>query len=161
MPRMHVVFGNYQGPIDAGPARRSSSSATARSGGPDGRQAGADPRTSTRTAARTIRITANHDDIFAKIATTTAKPRRARNDSHIRLEGCPVSVAEQVLALVAVGGLKNPYTDPRQVSTFARGYLGWRSRVFLNRLQNKRYQAHGSYAGRGQAAPEMARTTGK
>ena len=104
---------------------------------------------------------AKHDDIFAKLATTTAKAAATRNESHLRLEGCPVSVAEQVLALVSLGGLKNPYTDPRQVSTFTRGYLGWRSRVFLNRLQGKRYQTNGTTAERGQAAPEMARTSGR
>jgi hypothetical protein len=104
---------------------------------------------------------ARHDDIFAKLASTTAKAAATKAATHMRLEGCPVSVAEQVLALVSVGGLKNPYTDPRQVSTFARGYLGWRSRVFLNRLQNKRYQDNGPFASRGQAAPELARVTGK
>jgi hypothetical protein len=80
----------------------------------------------------------------------------SKSSSHIRLEGCPVSVAEQVLTLVAVGGLKNPYMDPKQVSTFTRSYLGWRSRVALNLLQRKRYQQNGTFAHRGQAAPELA-----
>ena len=62
---------------------------------------------------------------------------------------------EQVLTLVAVGGLKNPYMDPRHVSTFTRSYLGWRSRVALNLLQRKRYQQNGTFAERGQAAPDL------
>jgi hypothetical protein len=73
-----------------------------------------------------------------------------------RLEGCPVSVAEQVLALMTIGGLKNPYLDPKQMATFARGYLGWKGRVALNRLQRKRYQQNGTFMSRGQAAPELA-----
>lgn len=161
MPRMHVVFGNYQGPIAAGPGEKVIfiGDCAQWSGQLQGKLVQIRSKYQDRSTLDPHH--AHHDDIFAKLATTTAKSAATRNDSHMRLEGCPVSVAEQVLALVAVGGLKNPYTDPRQVSTFARGYLGWRSRVFLNRLQSKRYQEHGSYAARGQAAPEMARTTGK
>jgi hypothetical protein len=73
----------------------------------------------------------------------------------IRLEGCPVSVSEQVLALVSIGKLNNPFLDPSQASTFTRGYLGWKSRVVLNKLQRKRYQKNGAFAERGQAAPDL------
>ena len=59
------------------------------------------------------------------------------------------------MALVSLGGLKNPYMDPSQVVDFTRGYLGWRSRVVLNRLQRKRYQENGAFQGRGQAAPDV------
>ena len=60
-----------------------------------------------------------------------------------------------LLAIVAVGGLKNPYLDPRQSTQFTRSYLGWRSRVALNLLQRKRYQENGAFAARGAAAPEL------
>ena len=98
---------------------------------------------------------ARHDDIFKKLGVTTAKAAINKNAQFIRLEGCPVSVAEQVLTLVAVGGLKNPYMDPGQVSHFTRSYLGWRSRVALNLLQRKRYQTNGTFAHRGHAAPDI------
>ena len=76
----------------------------------------------------------------------------------VRLEGCPVSVAEQVLALVEIAGLKNPYLDPTQAVKFGRSYLGWKSRVLLNRLQNKRYQQDGTFQERGASAPELPTT---
>ena len=60
----------------------------------------------------------------------------------------------QVLALVSLGGVKNPYLDPRNIGDFMRGYLGWRGRVALNRIQRRRYQTNGTFAARGQAAPE-------
>jgi hypothetical protein len=100
--------------------------------------------------------TAKHQDIFKKMAVTTKQIATARGDTHFRMEGCPVSVAEQVLALVAVGGLKNPYTDVKNVGQFLRGYLGWRSRVALNLIQRKRYQTNGTFEQRGQAAPDVA-----
>ena len=70
--------------------------------------------------------------------------------------GAELKFASRVLALVSIAGVKNPYMDPRQVGTFLRGYLGWRGRVALNRLQRKRYQQNGTFAHRGQAAPELA-----
>ena len=103
---------------------------------------------------------ARHDDIFKKLAVTTAKAAMNKSASHLRLGGCPVSVAEQVLALVAVGGLKNPYLDPKQSSSFTRSYLGWRSRVALNLLQRKRYQDNGAFTSRGAAAPDLGTGSG-
>jgi hypothetical protein len=89
------------------------------------------------------------------MATTTVKLRKAKREGVLRLEGCPVSVAEQVLALVNLAGVKNPYLDPSQVITFNRGYFGWRARVALNRVMGKRYQKNGVFDDRGQAAPEV------
>lgn len=90
------------------------------------------------------------EDIFVKLAKAGAKVR----GDVIRLEGCPVSVSEQVLALVTIGHLKNPFFDPKMAGTFTRGYLGWKSRSLLNMLQRKRYQQNGAFAERGEAAPE-------
>ena len=95
---------------------------------------------------------AKHDDIFKKLAVTTQRFAASAKDPWVRMEGCPVSVAEQVLALVAIGGLKNPYLDPSQVVPFTRSYLAWRGRVMLNVLQNKRYQRDGRFTERGRAA---------
>jgi hypothetical protein len=68
-------------------------------------------------------------------------------------------VSEQVLALVAIGKLNNPFLDPSQAATFTRGYLGWKSRVLLNKLQRKRYQQNGAFTERGQAAPDLGGTS--
>ena len=89
------------------------------------------------------------------MAVTTAKLAANRNKSYVRLQGCPVSVAEQVLALVTLSGVKNPYLAPEQIIHFNRGYMGWRARVALNRLMGKRYQQNGPFRERGEAAPEV------
>jgi hypothetical protein len=161
MPRMHVVFGKYEGPINAAPGEKVVfiGDCAEWSGQLQGKLV--QIRSTYQDRSTLDPHTAKHDDIFKKLGSSTAKAAMTKHASHIRLEGCPVSVAEQVLTLVNVGGLKNPYTDPKQVSSFTRSYLGWRGRVVLNRLQRKHYQENGSFAERGQAAPEMARVTGK
>ncbi len=156
LPRMHVVFGKYQGPIAAGPGEKVIfiGDCAEWKGQLQGKLVQIKSTYKDRSTLDPHH--AHHDDIFKKLAVTTAKAAINRNASHLRLGGCPVSVAEQVLALVAVGGLKNPYLDPRQSSKFTRGYLGWRSRVALNLLQRKRYQQDGAYAQRGAAAPDLS-----
>ncbi len=67
----------------------------------------------------------------------------------MRLPGCPISVAEQVLMLARVSGAKNPYFDPRIVLDFNRGYLGWR----LAALRRGRYQERAGHAQGEPAAP--------
>lgn len=157
MPRLHVVFGKYEGPINAGPGEKVIfiGDCAEWQGNLQGKLV--QIRSTYRDRSTLDPHTAKHDDIFMKLATTSGKHLANRNASHLRLEGCPVSVAEQVLALVNAAGLKNPYTDKEQSGAFTRSYLGWRSRVVLNRLQRKRYQENGSFAERGQAAPEMVR----
>lgn len=155
MPRMHVVFGAYDGAIDAKPGEKVIfiGDCAAWKGTLHGQQV--ELKSIYKDRSHLDPHTVKHQDIFKKMSSTTSKIRGA-SAGHFRLEGCPVSVAEQVLALVSVAGLKNPYTDPRQIGTFLRGYLGWRGRVALNRLQRKRYQQNGAFGERGQAAPEVA-----
>jgi uncharacterized protein (DUF362 family) len=153
MPRLHVVFGAYDGPIDAGPGEKVvfiGDCATWK-----GAIHGKPVEIKNLYKARETMDphTARGTDIFAKLAST--RKRSAAHDGVIRLEGCPVSVAEQVLTLVSIAGVKNPYLDPSQIVGFGRAYLGWKARVTLNKLQRRRYQAHGAFADRGQAAPEL------
>ena len=156
LPRMHVVFGKYDGPIAAGPGEKVIfiGDCAEWKGQLQGKLV--QIRSQYKDRSTLDPHHAKHDDIFKKLAVTTAKVAVNRNASHLRLSGCPVSVAEQVLALVAVGGLKNPYLDPIQGKQFTRSYLGWRSRVALNLLQRKRYQQAGPYADRGAAAPDLS-----
>lgn len=161
MPRMHVVFGNYKGEIDAKPGEQvvfigDCSTWKGELGGEL-----VQIRSTYTERSEKDPHTAVHEDIYAKMLKTTAKIGRARRDPYIRLEGCPVSVAEQALALVSIGKLKNPYLEPKQVVTFNRGYLGWRGRTVLNRLMGKKYQKRGSYQARGQAKPELDSTSEK
>ena len=155
MPRMHVVFGAYDGQIPAKPGEKVVFIGDCAEW--KGELAGkpVQIRSTYKDRSHLDPHTARHDDIFAKLATTTAKMAAGQRAPYLRLQGCPVSVAEQVLTLVSLAGVKNPYLDPQQVVEFGRGYLGWRSRVALNRLQRKRYQTNGAFRERGAAAPDL------
>jgi uncharacterized protein (DUF362 family) len=150
MPRLHVVFGAYDGQIPAKPGEKVvfiGDCATWKGelhGKPIAVESVYKPREAMDPHVATM------EDVFVKLAKAGAKLR----GDVIRLEGCPVSVSEQVLALVTIGHLKNPFFDPRMAGGFTRGYLGWKSRTLLNLLQRKRYQQNGPFAERGDAAPE-------
>ncbi len=102
---------------------------------------------------------AKHDDIYANMATVTGKLALNRNEPTLRLEGCPVSVAEQVLALVSLGKVNNPYLSPDQVVRFNKGYLAWRGNTVAKRLSGTPYQIPGPCS-RGEAAPEVGEVSG-
>jgi hypothetical protein len=65
-----------------------------------------------------------------------------------------VSVAEQVLAIVELGGVKNPYLNVQEAMLFNRAYLTWRVVTGVQRLFGKKYQVAGPCP-RGHAMPEM------
>ncbi|GAB4509947.1 MAG: hypothetical protein Tsb0020_26770 [Haliangiales bacterium] len=155
LPRMHVVFGAYRGEINYQPGEKVVFIGDcAEWRGKLGDEL-VQIKNIYQDRSSKDPHQAKHDDIYAKMATTTGKLMGARGASHLRLEGCPVSVAEQVLALVGLSSVKNPYLDPAQIVSFNRGYVGWRARVALNRLTGKRYQQKGRFEARGQAAPEL------
>nr|HEX4314054.1 DUF362 domain-containing protein [Kofleriaceae bacterium] len=153
IPRMHVVFGKYQGGIDAKPGEKVVfiGDCADWKGQLHGRPIAIESLYRERGTLDPHTVT--DTDVFVKLA--SARKRLSSGGDVVRLEGCPVSVAEQVLALVQIAGLKNPYYDPENMVTFGRAYLGWKSRVMLNRLQRKRYQQNGAFAQRGQAAPDL------
>ncbi len=154
IPRMHIVFGNYQGPIEARPGEKVVFIGDCASwkGELGGRRvelesiyrdrAGKDPHAAT------------HDDVYVKLGTVTQKLLAARNDDWIRFGGCPVSVVEQVLMLVRMGGLKNPLFHPKNALSFNSGYLGWRSATAVQRAFGGKYQIPGATE-RGAAAPDV------
>lgn len=155
MPRLHVVFGNYQGPIDAQPGEKVlfiGDCATWQ-----GQLAGQPVQIRSKYQDRSTKdpYHAQHEDIFAKMVKVMARIRSSKDDPHLRLEGCPVSVAEQVLALVYLGGLKNPYFDAQNTLAYNKAYLQWRSSTALSRLKGVPYQKNGPCQ-RGAAAPEVA-----
>jgi len=92
------------------------------------------------------------------MAAVVAKVRGAKGEAHMRFGGCPVSVAEQALALVFLSGAKNPFFDPRESLAFNKAYLQWRSVSALHRLQGIPYQKPGP-AERGEAQPPQALAT--
>jgi uncharacterized protein (DUF362 family) len=150
MPHLHVVFGKYDGQIPAKPGEKVVfiGDCAEWRGEIHGKPVSIENVYKARESMDPHE--ASSEDIFVKLAKAGAKVR----GDVIRLEGCPVSVSEQVLALVTIGKLNNPFLDPKMAATFTRGWLGWRSRTLLNKLQRKRYQQNGPFAERGEAAPE-------
>ncbi|MEZ4219493.1 MAG: DUF362 domain-containing protein [Polyangiaceae bacterium] len=154
MPRMHVVFGAYDGEIDAKPGEKVifiGDCATF-----EGNLAGKLVQIRSKYKDRSTKDPhhAKHDDIYVKMASVMKRIRDAKDEPHIRFEGCPVSVAEQVLFLVHLGGLKNPYVSTDNALQFTKSYLMWRSTAAVNRLRGKPYQKAGPCL-RGQARPEL------
>ncbi len=99
--------------------------------------------------------TVKHEDIYAKMLKVTRKIKEAKHSQFIRLEGCPVSVAEIVLLLSELGGIQNPYTDKRQIVDFNKSYLAWKAAMSWRKLKRQPYQINGAAKERGDAAPEV------
>jgi uncharacterized protein (DUF362 family) len=154
MPRMHIVFGKYEGEI---PARKGEKVVFIGDCAEwQGKIGGELVQIRTKYQHRNTKdpYTAKHDDLYAKMVAVTAKFLKDRNATHLRLEGCPVSVAEQVLTLVTLGGLKNPYFDPENIVGFNKAYLAWKANVAAKRIRGIPYQKHGP-AERGDGAPVL------
>ena len=154
-PRLHVVFGAYEGPIDAKPGEKvvfigdcvkwegeiGSELVQIRSTYKD--RSTKDPHH------------AKHDDIYAKLVNVRTKVHESRGVTYVRFEGCPVSVAEQVLALVYLTGCKNPFFAPGDSVKFNEAYMKWRATTALKRLAGQPYQKSGACS-RGGAKPDVA-----
>jgi uncharacterized protein (DUF362 family) len=154
IPRTHIIFGAYDGPIDARPGERVVFIGDCASwkGELHGHQV--DVKSEYRDRLETDPDDAKHQDVFVKLATVTRKLQASEDAAYVRFNGCPTSVAEQVLVLVTHGHLKNPILDPKYSIPFNAGYLGWRSATAVQRALGKKYQEPGE-AVRGKAAPEV------
>jgi hypothetical protein len=137
MPPLHLVFGTYQGAIDAKPGEKVIflGNCTSWEGNIAGKPVVVKPLPSTR--AKKDPHYAIHADIYQKMVSVTARLLQSKNKNFLRLRGCPVSVAEQVLLLSYVSGAKNPYFDPRTAVAFTRSYLSFRT---ANLLKFRAYQ---------------------
>ncbi len=157
MKKMHVVFGAYQGPIDAGPDEWVIFIGDcARWRGEINGQV-IDIPSEYRDRETRDPYTIKHPDIYAKLISAQSLIRKAskrRGHPHLCLRGCPVSVAEQVMALSVVGGVNNPIFSKEESGPFTIAYAGWRLRTLGHRLLGQAYQKCGP-CHRGQAAPEL------
>jgi uncharacterized protein (DUF362 family) len=156
MPRMHVVFGAYDGPIDAKPGEKVVfiGDCAKWQGKVGDKTISIESLYKDRSTKDPYKV--EHDDIYAKMKDVNQKLWSSRNESVVRLEGCPVSVAEQLFALVVLGKAKNPYLEPSEAVAFNRAYLGWKAATALKRLRGERYQQPGA-CHRGEAMPEITR----
>jgi uncharacterized protein (DUF362 family) len=154
LPPMHVVFGNYKGPIHAKEGERIVflGDCAQFHGDIAGKRVNVESTYVDR--SNHDPLDAKHDDIYAKMFHVTHTLWQDRKQQIIRIPGCPVSVAEQVLVLVQLGGLKNPYFDPSQVLPFNNAYFSWRTRTMLKRLFGQPYNQPGPIQ-RGAARPRQ------
>ncbi|MBM4291834.1 MAG: DUF362 domain-containing protein [Deltaproteobacteria bacterium] len=132
LPPTHIVFGRYEGPLDVREGERVVFVGDcAEFKGEVGGEL-VQVESTYRDRATLNPREARTEDIFHKMfkmyRLTSGAPRV------LTLRGCPVSVAEQVLLLVRLGGLKNPYLDPAQALSFVSCYLSWRGRQLLRRV---------------------------
>jgi uncharacterized protein (DUF362 family) len=153
MKRLHVVFGAYRGAIDAKPGEKVVFIGDcANWEGRLGEQVVSVPNLyKNRLTKDPYHI--KHDDIFAKLVSVKRKVMQAKKEPHLRLEGCPVSVAEQVLMLTELGGVRNPILSAESIA-FNKAYLTWRLVTSVQRVFGKKYQRSGP-AVRGQAMPDV------
>lgn len=152
--RLHVVFGAYDGPIDAKERDRVVfiGDCAAWRGNLKGREVAVEstyqPRSTKDPHA------AKHDDIYAKLAEVTVKLQQSKHDTHLRLHGCPVSVAEQLMALAGLTGANNPIFEKDEMLRFNKAYLAWRGTMLARKVKGHPYQRPGA-APRGDGKPEV------
>ena len=155
IPPTHVVFGRWDKPLDVKPGEKVIFMGDCASyQGPLGDAGEVSVESLFRDRSNMSPLEAEHDDIFAKMLSVRGHMRKLRREDFIRITGCPVSVAEQVLALVEHGKLPNPYLDPKEVVPFVSAYLSWRTRSLFQRLIGRPYNRPGP-ALRGDARPEQ------
>ena len=154
LPRMHVVFGAYEGPIDSKPGEKVVFIGDCAQWQGKINDKLVSVENLYRDRSHKDPYQAKHDDIFAKMLSVNSNLSKHKDDDYLRLKGCPVSVAEQVLLLVNLGKTKNPYLSPEQAIQFNKAYLTWKGVTMARRLAGSPYQIHGA-ACRGEAAPEV------
>ncbi len=155
MPRLHIVFGAYDGPINAKPGERVIFVGDCSEWQGEINDRPVQIRSVYKDRSTKDPYKAKHDDVYVKMVETMRKLRKAKHDDYVRFTGCPVSVAEHVLFLTNLGKLNSPFLEPRQAVQITKNYLMWRSATMVKRLKGERYQRHG-HAQRGNAKPDEA-----
>lgn len=153
MPRLHVVFGAYEGPIGAKPGEKVVFIGDCATWHGTLNDKLVHIESLYRDRSHRDPYDAEHEDIYVKMLKVSSKLARHRDDDTVRLEGCPVSVAEQVLALVGIGKTNNPYLSGTEIVRFNKAYVAWRAKMLGKRIAGTPYQIHGACS-RGDAAPE-------
>ncbi len=154
MPKTHIVFGNYEGEIDAKPGEKVVfiGDCTKYKGDINGNQV--EIKSLYVDRSKKSPHSAQSDDIFVKMIAMEKNWMGMKKQDVLRIAGCPVSVAEQVLLLIKLGKLKNPYFDPGDAITFTNCYFKTRTQNMISRLRGKAYQEAGP-THRGDARPEL------
>jgi len=154
MPRLHVVFGNYQGPLDVKEGERVvfiGDCATFK-GEIGGELVSVENLYRARSTLDPHTI--KGEDMLDKMRKTAAIMRKAKGKTWLRLKGCPVSVAEQLMILVNVSGANDPTMNWAAISSF----LKWKSVMAGKTLLGHHYQVHGA-ALRGEGKPDVTQVS--
>jgi uncharacterized protein (DUF362 family) len=150
MPRLHVVFGNYQGPLEVGEGEQvvfiGDCATWEGKLGKDMVSVKSLYKTRDTLDPHTIKA----QDMLGKIMQTNALVRDGKKKGYMRMTGCPVSVAEQAMLLVQLSGAKDPVRDFSGLVSF----LKWKTVMAGKALLGHKYQVHGP-AQRGEAAPDV------
>jgi len=154
LPPLHLVFGKYEGAIPAGPGEKVVfiGDCAEYHGNLGDRPLQIGSRYVDR--RQQSPLDAQSGDIFEKMWKVGSELWKSRSEQVVRLPGCPVSVAEQVLALVHLGGLDNPYFDPEVALQFTSAYLSTKTRNAIQRMRGQRYNVPGPTE-RGASRPEQ------
>ncbi len=154
MARLHVVFGDYQGPLELGYGEKVVfvGDCVSYHGSVGGELVSVESLYRDRSTLDPALAT--HPDIYLKMVSVLRKVEEAKNRPFLRLEGCPVSVAELILALSILGGVNNPYLSPQEAVRFTRHYVRWRLAQSAQRLQGKPYLVR-DFDERGEAQPTL------
>ena len=154
MPRLHVVFGAYEGPIDARPGEKVVFIGDCAQW--KGWLQGEDVVVESTYQQRSTKdpYEAEGKDIYARMIQATAKRLTGGRRPYRRMHGCPVSVMEQLYMLVQVSGARNPIFDQREIIRFNKAYAAWKATMAAKALRGHKYQVHGP-ALRGEAKPEL------
>jgi uncharacterized protein (DUF362 family) len=154
MARLHVVFGDYRGPIDAQAGEKVVfiGDCVQWQGELGGKLVQIESKYKDRSTKDPH--TVQGEDIFVKLGKVKRQITSAEGIDFLRFEGCPVSVAEHVLFIAMLGGVGNPYTDAGNNLGYVQSYLGWRGTTMAKRLSGVPYQVHGP-SQRGAAKPEV------
>jgi hypothetical protein len=152
MPKIHLVFGKYDGPLELGYGEKVIfvGDCVEWEGSIGGELVQIRNKYVDRKELDPYK--AEHKDVYGRMLKMTKKLRELKTRPWTRLEGCPVSVGELILVLAELGGVQNPYFDKRQIVGFNRSYLAWRGSSAWKRVLGKPYQIHGATT-RGEARP--------
>jgi len=156
LPRTHIVFGAYDGTIDAKPGEKVVFMGDCARY--QGEIAGQPVDIRSRYVDRSEKhpLEAGPQDIFRKMIEMNRTWRGLKREDIAHIAGCPVSVAEQVLLLVKLGRLKNPYLDMGEALRFTSCYFSNKTRNALQRIVGISYNKPGP-THRGLAAPPQSK----
>lgn len=154
MRRIHVVFGDYDGPLDLSYGDKVLFVG-------DCAEFHGDVGGELVTVESLYRDRSNLDprrapdvDIYRKMLSVMTQVQAAADKPYLRLAGCPVSVSELILALSMIGGVNNPYLSPEEAVRFTRQYVSRAGAIALRRLSGEPSLKSGQTP-RGTAAPRF------